>query len=182
MACQRVVRNEGEIVTFEGDQTLPAQGHHITHAASRFKGGMDLNTNDEFLAYAVKVEEDAAMHFDKLASEMDECGNQEVAKLFRQLAGGSRLPLAEAKSRAGSFDVSKNIPPDGVWPKHATPERTEHIDDPGKRSPPCSSASRSTSFVGTKGHFQPEKSAFGEGCKPVEHRKAKYRGFRCLSG
>lgn len=125
LACQCFVRNEDVIVTFEGDQTLPAQGPHITHAASRFKGGIEIATVDEFLGYAVKVEEDAAVHFDELATAMEGCGNQEVAKLFRQLAGFSRLHLAEAKKRAGSPDLTKVIPPDYVWPSHATPERTE---------------------------------------------------------
>jgi rubrerythrin/ferredoxin len=124
LACQYFVRNEDIIVKFEGDETLPAQGPHITHAASHFKGGMEITTIDEFLGYAVKVEEDAAVHFDELAVGMENCGNQEVAKLFRQLAGFSRLHLAEAKWRAGSIDVTKNIPPDYVWPNHATPERT----------------------------------------------------------
>jgi rubrerythrin/ferredoxin len=124
LACQCFVRNEDIIVTFEGDQTLPAQGPHITHAANRFKGGTEISTVGEFLGYAVKVEEDAAIHFDELGTAMEDCGNQEVAKLFRQLAGFSRLHLAEAKSRAGSIDATKNIPPDYVWPNHATPERT----------------------------------------------------------
>ncbi|MFY9627669.1 MAG: 2Fe-2S iron-sulfur cluster-binding protein [Methylocystis sp.] len=125
LACQCFVRNEDIMVTFEGDQTLPPQGPHITHAAQRFKGGTEINTLDEFLGYAVKVEEDAAIHFDELAAEMEGCGNHEVGKLFRQLAGFSRLHLAEAKSRAGSLDLSKSIPPDYVWPNQATPERTE---------------------------------------------------------
>ena len=125
LACQCFVHNEDIIVTFEGDRTLPPQGPHITHAAQRFKGGTEINSVDEFLGYAVKVEEDAAIHFDMLAGEMEGCGNQEVAKLFHQLAGFSRLHLAEAKSRAGSIDPDKNVPPDYVWPNHATPERTE---------------------------------------------------------
>jgi len=125
LACQCFVRNEDIIVSFEGDQTIPAQGPHVTHAARRFTGGLDIATVDEFLGYAVKVEEDAAIHFDELATMMEGCGNQEVARLFRQLAGFSRLHLAEAKKRAGAIDLSKVIPPDYVWPDHATPERTE---------------------------------------------------------
>jgi len=125
LACQCFVRNEDILVKFEGDQTLPAQGAHITHAAKRFTGGIEIATVDEFIGYAVKVEEDAAIHFDELAGMMEGCGNAEVAKLFRQLAGFSRLHLAEAKKRAGSIDLSKVIPPDYVWPSHATPERTE---------------------------------------------------------
>jgi rubrerythrin/ferredoxin len=123
LACQYFVRNEDIVVSFEGDQTLPAQRPHTTHAANRFKGGTEIGSIDEFLGYAVKLEEDAAIHYDELAAAMDACGNQRVATLFRQLAGFSRRHLAEAKSRAGSLDVTKNIPPDYVWPNHVTPER-----------------------------------------------------------
>jgi rubrerythrin/ferredoxin len=125
LACQCFVRNEDIVVSFEGDQTVPAQGPHITHAASRFTGGMEIPTVDDFLGYAVKVEEDAAIHFDELAAGLEEFGNAEVAKLFRQLAAFSRLHLGEAKARAGAIDLTKVIPPDYVWPNHATPERTE---------------------------------------------------------
>jgi rubrerythrin/ferredoxin len=123
LACQYFVRNEDVIVAFEGDQTLPARGPHITHAASRFKGGTEINTLNEFLGYAVKVEEDAAIHYEELAAAMETCGNHRVATLFRQLGGFSRRHLAEAKARAGSVDPTKNVPPDYVWPSHVTPER-----------------------------------------------------------
>jgi len=125
LACQCFVRNEDILVSFEGDQTIPAQGPHVTHAARRFTGGMEISSLDEFLGYAVKVEEDAAIHFDELGGMMESCGNAEVAKLFRQLAAFSRLHLGEAKKRAGAIDLTKVIPPDYVWPNHATPERTE---------------------------------------------------------
>jgi hypothetical protein len=55
---------------------------------------------------------------------MTSVGNEQVAKLFRQLAGFSRLHLAEVKKRAGSLDLSKVLPPDYAWPNHTTPERT----------------------------------------------------------
>lgn len=123
LACQCFVRNEDIIVFFEGDETIPAQGPHITHAANRFKGGTEIATVDEFLGYAIKVEEDAAVHYDELADAMEKHGNREVAELFRQLAGFSRLHFAEAKARAGNVDPTKNVPPDYVWPDHTTPER-----------------------------------------------------------
>ena len=124
LACQCFIRNEDILVTFEGDQTLPAERPHLSTAAKIFKGGLEIASVDEFLGYAVKVEEDAAIHFDELAAAMEQVGNLEVAKLFAQLAGFSRLHLAEARKRAGSIDVSKHIPPDYVWPDHVTPERT----------------------------------------------------------
>jgi rubrerythrin/ferredoxin len=127
LACQCFVRNEDILVSFEGDETLPAQGPHITHAAKRFAGGIEIPTVDDFLGYAIKVEEDAALHYDALATEMEGGDNAEVAALFRQLAALSRLHLTEAESRARSIDTGKSVPPDYVWPDQATPERTSNF-------------------------------------------------------
>lgn len=124
LACQCFVRNEDILVTFEGDKTLPPERPHLSTAAKIYKGGLEIASVDEFHAYAVKVEKDAALHFDKLAAAMQACGNHEVAKLFAQLAGFSRLHLADALKRAGSVDLDKHIPPDYAWPDHETPERT----------------------------------------------------------
>jgi rubrerythrin/ferredoxin len=124
LACQCFVRNEDILVKFKGDETLPAKPPALSPAAKIYKGGLHIGSVDEFLGYAVKVEEDAAIHFDGLSAAMQEVGNTEVAQLFAQLAGFSRLHLAEAKRRAGSIDVTKHLPPDYVWPDHATPERT----------------------------------------------------------
>lgn len=123
LACQYFVRNEDIVVCFEGDQTLPAKGPHITHAANRFKGGTEINAVDEFLGYSVKVEEDAAVHYEELAAMMESCGNQRASVLFRQLGVFSRRHLAEAKARAGAVDANLQVPPDYVWPNHVTPER-----------------------------------------------------------
>lgn len=127
LACQYFVRNEDIVVSFAGDETLPAQPPHLTHAARHFKGGIKLESVDEFLAYAIKVEEDAAIHFDGLATAMEACGNTEVGTLFRQLAGYSRRHLAAARERAGQRNLSVHIPPDYVWPDHVTPERTSNL-------------------------------------------------------
>lgn len=124
LACQCFVRNEDIMVTFEGDEALPAQKPHVTPAAKIFKGGIKIKSLDEFLGYAVKIEEDAADHFYSLAEGMKACGNDEVAKLFYQLAGFSRLHLKEARERASRLDADVVIPPDYVWPDQATPERT----------------------------------------------------------
>ncbi len=124
LACQCFVRNEDIIVAFEGDKTLPAQAPYLTPAAKVYKGGVQIASLEEFHGFAVTVEEDAALHFDKLSASMEACGNHEVAKLFAQLAGFSRLHLAEARKRAAATDVAKFIPPDYAWPDHETPERT----------------------------------------------------------
>ncbi len=41
---------------------------------------------EEFLAYAIALESEAADRFGQLADAMDACGNREVGKLFRRLA------------------------------------------------------------------------------------------------
>ena len=125
LACQYFVRDEDILVSFAGDETAPDARPYMTKAAKIFKGGIRINTVEKFLAYAVKVEQDAALHFDKLAADMKACGNEEVGALFAQLAGFSRLHLAEAQRRAGELDVTEEVPPDYVWPDAVTPERTE---------------------------------------------------------
>ncbi|KIZ44440.1 MULTISPECIES: 2Fe-2S iron-sulfur cluster-binding protein [Rhodopseudomonas] len=124
LACQCFVRNEDILVSFEGDQTLPVQRPHISTAAKRYKGGTEISSLAEFYGYAAKVEQDAAENYDALAAAMAKVGNDEVTKLFTQLADFSRLHLAEVKARAGTIDLSKNVPPDYAWPDHATPEST----------------------------------------------------------
>jgi rubrerythrin/ferredoxin len=124
LACQCFVRNEDILVSFVGDETLPAQPPGLSRAAKIYKGGIKPASVQEFLGYAVKVEADAAVHFDELSGAMAEVGNAAVSKLFAQLAAFSRLHLAEAQKRAGAVDESLQIPPDYVWPDHVTPERT----------------------------------------------------------
>lgn len=124
LACQMFVRHEDIVVSFKGDETVPEPAPHTTPAAKIFKGGLKMNTVEDFLGHAVKVEEDAALHFEGLAKAMAEVGNAEVATLFKQLGGYSRMHLAQARERCAGKDVSAQVPPDYVWPDHVTPERT----------------------------------------------------------
>ncbi len=121
LACQCFVRDEDIIVSFEGDPTLPVARPYTTHAARRFKGGAEVSTPDELFSYVVKVEEDAAIHFDELARTMEAGGAKEIARLFNQLAKQSREQAAMAKSEAKTIDASKEVPTDYVWPHYATP-------------------------------------------------------------
>lgn len=125
LACQCFIRDEDILVSFGGDETLPAKKPHLTPASKIFKGGLDITSLDEFLGYAVKAEEDAAIHYEELTAAMAAVGNHEVAKLFAQLARFSRMHLAEAQGRAKSIDVSKHLPPEYVWADSATPERAD---------------------------------------------------------
>ena len=125
LACQYFVRDEDILVTFEGDETLPKQREAHSIAAKIYKGGLEIKSVEEFFGYAVKVEQDAAIHYDQLGAAMEKVGNAEVAKLFRQLADYSRLHLEEAKKRAGAINYHLHVPANYIWPDHATPERTD---------------------------------------------------------
>jgi rubrerythrin/ferredoxin len=124
LACQCFVRDEDIFVTFEGDATLPAQGPALSIAAAVYKGGVSIKSIDEFLSYAIKVEEDAAIHFEKLAKAMEGAQNHDVAELFQKLGSYSRLHLEEAKAKCAAHNVVRHLPPNSAWPDHETPERT----------------------------------------------------------
>jgi len=78
---------------------------------------------EEFLAYAVKLEEEAATRFGELADAMQTCGNGDVGKLFQRLADYSRLHLADATSRSAFRDVPNLKVIDFDWPDLESPER-----------------------------------------------------------
>ena len=75
-----------------------------------------METVEEFLAYAIRLESEAADRFGQLANVMQTSGNAGVAKLFRQLSDYSRIHLAEAQARSGFRDIPKLSPTDFVWP------------------------------------------------------------------
>lgn len=77
---------------------------------------------EEFLAYAVNLEQEAATPFWQLADAMESCGNREVGKLFRRLADYSRLHLADARARSGFRDIPTMKPSDFAWPGLESPE------------------------------------------------------------
>lgn len=124
LACQCFVRNEDIFVAFEGDATVPAKGPALSIAAAVYKGGIEFKTLDEFLSHAVKIEEDAAVHFEQLGDKMAACGNIDVAALFHQLGGYSRLHLQEAKSKCERYQAVVTLPASTAWPDNETPEKT----------------------------------------------------------
>lgn len=124
LACQCFVRDEDIEVVFEGDVTKPAKGPGLSLAAAIYKGGVGITTLDQFLCYAVKLEEDAALHYEQLAGNMKACGNEDVAALFAQLAGYSRLHLKEAQSKCSTYEAEVNLPSGTAWPDNTTPEKT----------------------------------------------------------
>jgi rubrerythrin len=81
-----------------------------------------MDSVEEFLAYAIKLEEEAALRFGQLADVMDACGNREVGKLFRQLSDYSKMHQADAQARAGFRDMPAKAPGDYEWPDLESPE------------------------------------------------------------
>lgn len=124
LACQCFIRNEDIVVSFEGDKTLPAKGPALSIAAAVYTGGVIIGSVDDFLNYAVQVEEDAAVHFERLSSNMERCGNADVAALFAQLGGYSRLHLEEARAKSRAHNVLLSLPARSAWPNNETPEQT----------------------------------------------------------
>jgi rubrerythrin len=78
---------------------------------------------EEFLAYSIKLEQEAAARYDELADAMVSCGNREVGKLFRILADYSRKHLAVSRARSGFRDVPAMETKDFAWEGLESPER-----------------------------------------------------------
>ncbi|MDK9697694.1 MAG: ferritin family protein [Siculibacillus sp.] len=78
---------------------------------------------EEFLAYAIKLEEEAMLRFGELADAMATYGNAEVAVLFRRLSDYSALHMGDAKARAGFREIPEMAPHEFHWPQGESPER-----------------------------------------------------------
>lgn len=81
-----------------------------------------MQTIEEFLAHAIRLEQEAALRFDELAEACLTNGNTEVAAFFRQMAEFSRLHLAEARARGGFRDLPDLPPSSELWPDGVSPE------------------------------------------------------------
>ncbi len=77
---------------------------------------------EEFLAHAIRLEQEAALRFGQLADAMATAGNREVMGLFRRLSEYSRLHLTDARARAGFRELPKLKSGDFDWPDIESPE------------------------------------------------------------
>jgi rubrerythrin len=77
---------------------------------------------EEFLAYAIKLEQEAALRFGQLADAMATAENREVMELFRRLSEYSQLHLADARARAGFRELPVLRSRDFNWPDIESPE------------------------------------------------------------
>ncbi len=78
---------------------------------------------EEFLAYAVKLEEEAMLRFGELADSMETWGNADVGKLFRKLSEYSKWHMSDAKARSGFREIPEIAPHEFHWPQGESPER-----------------------------------------------------------
>ncbi|WKA31178.1 ferritin-like domain-containing protein [Bradyrhizobium roseum] len=81
-----------------------------------------MNSVEEFLAYAIKLEEEAMLRFDQLADAMQSYGNKDVGSLFRRLSDYSRMHLGDARARAGFRNIPVMLPDAYKWPDLESPE------------------------------------------------------------
>lgn len=81
-----------------------------------------MNTVEEFLAHAIRLESDAALRFGQLADAMQSHGNVEVSRLFRRLSTYSQLHLKDARERAGFRALPTLSEQDYTWPDVESPE------------------------------------------------------------
>ncbi len=81
-----------------------------------------MQTVEEFLAYSIHLEKEAAERFGELADAMESGGNREVGQLFRRLSDYSKLHLADATARAGFREIPEIGPNEFVWPDLESPE------------------------------------------------------------
>jgi len=77
---------------------------------------------DTFLAYALKVEQEAALRFGQLADAMGAAGNRGAEKIFRKMSLFSQMHYAEARARARYHEVPEMTPGDFQWPDIEAPE------------------------------------------------------------
>lgn len=77
---------------------------------------------EEFLAHAIKLEQEAALRFGQLADAMSTAGNREAAQLFRRLSDYSLLHLGDARARAGFRELPEMNFGDYEWPDIESPE------------------------------------------------------------
>lgn len=81
-----------------------------------------MNSVEEFLVYAARLEQEAALRFDELADVAASFANQDVAAFFRQMAHFSRLHLDEARKRGGFHDLPEIATGQFQWPDDESPE------------------------------------------------------------
>ena len=79
----------------------------------------------ELLSYAHAIEVDAEERYRMLADQMEVHNNQELAKLFRELAGHEEKHAAEIEKHAEEIGIERLKPVAFDWPDLESPEAAE---------------------------------------------------------
>lgn len=106
------------------DRPPPAAPYQPRHTQPILASGVEIHGLDEFLGYALRMEEEAAEHYDELTVAMQACGNLAVARLFAKLARCSRQHTHDVAEHAKHHRVTPVLPSSVTWPDHHPPERT----------------------------------------------------------
>jgi len=77
---------------------------------------------DVFLAYALKVEQEAALRYNQLADSMSAAANRDAEKIFRKMSKFSQMHYTAARARSGYHDLPSLAPQDFQWPGFESPE------------------------------------------------------------
>ena len=77
---------------------------------------------EQFLAYAARLEQEAVLRFKELADSAKTHGNKEVQDFFAQMAHYSQLHYQQAKDRCGFHELPAMNPDDFKWPEMESPE------------------------------------------------------------
>ena len=77
---------------------------------------------DVFLAYALKIEQEAALRYGQLADAMGAAGNRDAEKIFRKMSKFSQMHYAEARARSGYHELPALAPNEYNWPGCESPE------------------------------------------------------------
>ena len=81
-----------------------------------------MNSLELFLAHALKLKEDSAIHYDEMAAALDVQQKGDIARLFRKMAHYSRLHLAEVGRRTAGLALPRLKTWECQWPGDDSPE------------------------------------------------------------
>lgn len=79
----------------------------------------------ELLLHALVIELEAAQNYADLATQMEQCGNTEVAELFARMAELEAAHADKIRQRAGDVELPELAPWDYRWPGFEPPENVD---------------------------------------------------------
>lgn len=84
-----------------------------------------IDTLTDLFAAAYRIEADAVTRYEMLAEQMETHNNQELVKVFRDLARAEGLHAEEIRRQAGDIDVVAHAQRIGGWQRGDSPEEAD---------------------------------------------------------